>query len=88
LTNADLDQQILDNEARQGERALNAVYKFLGRFVSYPDDASRVAHTLWCAHAHLMNHWESTSRLAFLSAEPASGKTRALEVTQLLVRAQ
>jgi Protein of unknown function (DUF3631) len=76
VTNAALDQQILDQEARQGERALNEVYDFLGRFVS---------HTLWCAHAHLMNHWESTPRLALLSAEPASGKTRALEVTLLLV---
>jgi hypothetical protein len=32
-----------------------------------------------------MDRWESTPRLAFLSAEPASGKTRALEVTGLLV---
>ena len=28
-----------------------------------------------------MDRWESTPRLAFLSAEPASGKTRALEIT-------
>ncbi|MEH2527629.1 MULTISPECIES: DUF3631 domain-containing protein [unclassified Bradyrhizobium] len=32
-----------------------------------------------------MSAWESTPRLAFLSPEPGSGKTRALEVTQLLV---
>jgi hypothetical protein len=32
-----------------------------------------------------MDRWESTPRLAFLSAEPASGKTRALEITELLV---
>jgi len=32
-----------------------------------------------------MDKWESTPRLAFLSAEPGSGKTRALEVTELLV---
>jgi hypothetical protein len=29
--------------------------------------------------------WDSTPRLAFLSAEPGSGKTRALEITELLV---
>ena len=29
--------------------------------------------------------WDTTPRLAFLSAEPASGKTRALEITELLV---
>jgi hypothetical protein len=39
----------------------------------------------WIAHAHLMEAWESTPRLAFLSPEPASGKTRALEITELLV---
>ena len=32
-----------------------------------------------------MQAWESTPRIAFLSPEPASGKTRALEVTELLV---
>ena len=32
-----------------------------------------------------MDRWEFTPRLAFLSAEPASGKTRALEITELLV---
>jgi hypothetical protein len=42
-------------------------------------------HTLWIGHAHLMDAWESTPRIAFLSPEPASGKTRALEITELLV---
>jgi hypothetical protein len=32
-----------------------------------------------------MDKWESTPRLAFLSPEPASGKTRALEITYTLV---
>jgi integrase len=32
-----------------------------------------------------MDRWESTPRLAFLSAQPESGKTRALEITELLV---
>jgi hypothetical protein len=32
-----------------------------------------------------MDIWDSTPRLAFLSPEPASGKTRGLEVTELLV---
>jgi hypothetical protein len=57
----------------------------LARFVSYPSEHALVAHALWCVHTHLMDRWESTPRLAFLSAEPASGKTRALEITELLV---
>jgi hypothetical protein len=32
-----------------------------------------------------MDAWESTPRIAFLSPEPGSGKTRALEVSELLV---
>ena len=32
-----------------------------------------------------MDVWDSTPRLAFLSPEPGSGKTRALEVSELLV---
>jgi hypothetical protein len=33
----------------------------------------------------MMQQWDHTPRLAFLSPEPASGKTRALEITGLLV---
>src|SRR5262249_27978862 len=68
-----------------GEQMLEAVDNFLGRFVSYPSEHARTAHTLWCVHAHLIHLWESTPRLAFLSPEPASGKTRAMEITNLLV---
>ena len=64
---------------------LDAIYKFTGRFIAYPSDAAHVAHVLWIAHTHLMDAWESTPRLAFLSPEPASGKTRALEISELLV---
>jgi hypothetical protein len=33
----------------------------------------------------MMDVWESTPKLAFLSPESGSGKTRGLEVTELLV---
>ena len=58
---------------------------FLGRFVAYPSEHAQVAHALWIAHTHLMNEWDSTPRIGFLSPEPGSGKTRALEVSALLV---
>jgi hypothetical protein len=64
---------------------LNEVHAFLGRFVVYPSEHTHIAHALWIAHTHLMEAWESTPRLAFLSPEPASGKTRALEISELLV---
>src|SRR5262245_59493782 len=84
-TNNDLDALGLATDTRQGERMTAEVHKFLGRFVSYPSDHAHVAHTLWCVHAHMMDRWDTTPRLAFLSAEPASGKSRALEVTSPLV---
>jgi Protein of unknown function (DUF3631) len=68
-----------------GAELLDQVHMFLVRFVAYPSADAAVAHVLWIAHTHLMDAWESTPRIAFLSAEPASGKTRALEVTELLV---
>ncbi|TIT36183.1 MAG: DUF3631 domain-containing protein [Mesorhizobium sp.] len=64
---------------------LDEVYNFVGRFVAYPSEAAHVAHVLWLAHTHMMDAWESTPRIAFLSPEPGSGKTRALEVSELLV---
>jgi hypothetical protein len=69
----------------QGACILDDVHAFLGRFVAYPSDHAQTAHALWIAHAHLMSAWESTPRIAFLSPEPGSGKTRALEITELLV---
>jgi hypothetical protein len=64
---------------------LDEVHQFLGRFICYPSPAAHIAHTLWIAHTHLMESWESTPRLAFLSPEPGSGKTRALEISETLV---
>src|SRR6476646_4257702 len=75
----------LPEEIPDGAKLLNDVHAFLGRFVAYPSEHAQVAHSLWITHAHLMDAWESTPRIAFLSPEPASGKSRALEVTELLV---
>jgi len=68
-----------------GDAILSEVHDFIGRFVAYPSIECHIAHTLWIAHAHLMETWDSTPRIAFLSPEPGSGKSRALEVTSLLV---
>jgi hypothetical protein len=71
--------------AADGAELLAAVYDILGRFVAYPSDHARVAHTLWILHTHAMEAWDSTPRIAFLSPEPGSGKTRALEISEILV---
>jgi hypothetical protein len=79
------DARAIEQDSTSGAAVLDKVYKFLGRFVAYPSDHAQVANALWIVHAHLMDLWESTPRLAFLSPEPGSGKTRAMEITELLV---
>ena len=69
----------------RGAAMLARIEAFLIRFVAYPSAHAVVAHVLWIVHTHAMAAWESTPRIAFLSPEPASGKTRALEVSELLV---
>lgn len=71
--------------ASPGAVLLDEVADFLGRFIAYPFPEAQFAHALWIAHCHAIYAWESTPRLAFLSPEPGSGKTRALEITELLV---
>src|SRR4026207_1852902 len=75
----------LPEEIPDSAQLLSDVHAFLGRFVAYPSEHAQIAHTLWIAHTHMMDCWDSTPRIAFLSPEPGSGKTRALEVTELLV---
>lgn len=69
----------------RGALLLADIERWLRSFVAYPSEASVVAHTLWVAHAHLVDAFDNTPRLAFLSPEPGSGKSRALEVTEPLV---
>jgi hypothetical protein len=67
------------------DQPLEAVLAYLRRFVAYPSEHAAVAHALWVVHTHLMECWDSTPRIAFLSPEPGSGKSRALEASELLV---
>ncbi|MER7154525.1 DUF3631 domain-containing protein [Streptomyces lydicus] len=70
-----------------GAALLDEVERFHRRFNVFPHEAAYVAVTLWDAHAHLLDCFDSTPRLAFLSPEPGSGKSRALEVVETLVPA-
>ncbi|MFP3989380.1 DUF3631 domain-containing protein [Streptomyces sp. E11-3] len=68
-----------------GAALLDEVEAFHRRFNVFPTEAAHVAVVLWDAHAHLLDCFESTPRLAFLSPEPGSGKSRALEIVETLV---
>ena len=85
-TNLQLDAEVIDLDAKRqsGDWILKQVENYLRRFVAYPSEHARVAHVLWIAHTHLMDCWEFTPRIAFLSPERGSGKTRALEITEAL----
>ncbi|MEL6362892.1 MAG: DUF3631 domain-containing protein [Pseudomonadota bacterium] len=63
---------------------LDAAEAFIRRFCALPDEHAYVAVALWTAHAHCAEYFHTSPRLAFLSAEPGSGKSRALEVCAAL----
>lgn len=69
----------------EGCAVLDGVADFLARFIAYPNEHARYAHALWLAHTWRMDEWDSTPRLAFMSPEKGSGKTRSLEVSEHLV---
>ena len=88
MTDIDRSDEVLDWYAEDnpdGANLLDDLRDFLSRFVVYPADHHSNAHALWVAHCWWMDHWDSTPRIAFLSPEPGSGKSRALEVTEPLV---
>ncbi|MFI1865823.1 DUF3631 domain-containing protein [Streptomyces jumonjinensis] len=68
-----------------GAALLSEVEAFHRRFNVFPGESAYVAVVLWNAHTHLIDAFESTPRLAFLSPEPGSGKTRGLEICGTLV---
>jgi hypothetical protein len=76
--------QFADN-LLDGVVILDDIQDFVGSFVAYPSEHAHIAHVLWIAHTHLMDCWDSTPRLAALSPEPACGKSRVLEVSEVLV---
>lgn len=68
-----------------GASVLNYTESFIRRFCAFPDQHALVAVTLWAAHTHMVEHFHTTPRLALLSPEAGSGKTRVLEVLDFLV---
>ncbi len=67
-----------------GETILNELVTFLRRFV-HLTTAQACVVVLWIIHTHAFAAADATPYLAITSAEMRSGKTRLLEVLQLLV---
>lgn len=69
---------------QNGAVLLDETRAFIRRFCCFPGEHELTAVTLWAAHAHMVEHLHVSPRLAFLSPEPSSGKSRALEILDLL----
>jgi hypothetical protein len=74
----------LPSGGADGAALLDAVHGFLCAHVAFPSTHAPVAVTLWAAHTHLAAGFESTPRLALLSPEKQCGKSRVLELLELL----
>jgi hypothetical protein len=67
-----------------GDEVLAEAEAFISRFCVLPGEHCYTAVTLWAAHTHFIEKLETTPRLACLSPEPGSGKTRVLEVLDVV----
>jgi hypothetical protein len=65
--------------------ALDAIERLLERYVVFTNPHQAVVATLWAAHTHAVDAAETTPYLAILSAEKRSGKTRLLDMLELVV---
>ena len=68
-----------------GAELLDETRDFIARFCAFPDSHCLTAVALWAAHTHMVKDFHTTPRLALLSPEAASGKTRVLDVLEVLV---
>ena len=82
-----VEDAIRESEHRRSEGAqlLDAVTEHVGRYVAFPTEHALHAVVLWAVHADALDAFESTPRLALVSPEKQSAKTRTLEVLEDLV---
>jgi hypothetical protein len=70
-----------------GAWVLTDLADFLARHVAFPSPEARDAVVLWVAHTWTVDAFDSTPRLALLSPERRCGKTRVLELVEMLSHA-
>lgn len=75
------------SENLNGADVLDQVAGFIKQYAVFPNEHSLTAVTLWAAHTHVADLFYVTPRLILDSAEAGSGKTRVLELLNLLCRA-
>ena len=72
-----------------GSVILDSVRGFVSRFCQMPTDSALDLTVLWIAHSHCVDQddrlaFDTSPRLMFSSDQPASGKSRALEMVALI----
>lgn len=63
---------------------LNAILRFIKRFVVLPNEEDYFVLVLWIAHTYFSDVLTTSPRLSLLSPEYGCGKSRALEILELL----
>jgi hypothetical protein len=76
----DPDQSAKAPEDTAGAQVLNEAQSHIGRFLVFPHDGCLPVVTLWCAATWIHQVFPSFGRLALLSDEPGSGKTKVQQV--------
>lgn len=69
-----------------GAVVLDDVAEFLSEFVAFANVEQLHAVTLWCLHTHCLDGSDLSPRLALLSPQKQCGKSRLLELLELLCR--
>ena len=69
-----------------GAALADRIEEFVRRYVVFPHEHAFTAVTLWILHTWALESFEVSPRLAFISVERGSGKTRALEILSHLTR--
>jgi hypothetical protein len=74
------------NAPDDGAAILDDVATFIDRFCAFPSASTASVLALWAAWTHMFEDFHSGPRIALLSPEVGSGKTRVLEVLETLVQ--
>ncbi len=81
----EMDQTDAPMAAGGASDPLTDLADFLGSFVAFPSPEARDAVALWVAHCYLIDGVTTTARLSIRSAEKQCGKTRLMEILELVV---
>jgi len=66
---------------------IDSICEFLQRYVVFASPAQPIVIALWIAHTWILDSWDCTPYLHISSPEKRSGKTRLLDLLELLVKA-